>query len=476
MLYFYVAISLVCLGILLGQLALSNPWSSQGLLTYSRKIAFIYRISLGFVTTSQKVSALFNLVCSAIVWHMTIDAAVENHVVELSSIILFVAIAIYMIWERIQSKVHEKISDSSLFAANLLLNAVCDAVVELDDDYKFTRHSPSLADLLLHGTRSQDLTQRKFTEFLFSEHDEGKLRDALKVPLNSDTCSVNHCVLKLRDSLSGCVEVEIFHIGNLSLSGDALHCVGIKECSESYTLRHRIDPAADHGVLHQTRPSDHIVEEDGNDMVVWFDASALQVLKCTHAWASFCGSSCFSCSVVDWFSRNDLYSFQLGFHELFYQCPVGDDDAPATLHLGPVHLEVAMHDTCTALTVAAQASISRLSKAESAPHGVDKVASLNISGAVVKDRRSIGLLGCRGNDGGDSSSSNNIDGSLDESSGGASNSSNSISNTSNSRGSSQGRNELFASKEQVAFCVESYLLGLQNPSLQAVPGRSLMAL
>mmetsp|Transcript_41897 Transcript_41897/g.105313 ORF Transcript_41897/g.105313 Transcript_41897/m.105313 type:complete len:337 (+) Transcript_41897:2-1012(+) len=133
-----------------------------------------------------------------------------------------------------QSKLEIKRFTGERVAMTDLLTLVCDAVVELDDEMKITEHSPKLATMLLLDN-SSCIAGMQLHHFMPIEGDRERLEAHLgDHELAADTgppilslSGAFHATM--RDSMSSRLQVEIFFVRFLSVSGRRHHLVGIRE-------------------------------------------------------------------------------------------------------------------------------------------------------------------------------------------------------------------------------------------------------
>lgn len=123
-------------------------------------------------------------------------------------------------------------SKSESSAAATVLNAVCDAVVQLDDSLCVVNQGRKLAALLLQPGR--DLTGSSFPQFLQERGGQKDFVEWLEGPPRPTDSHIGF-QSRLRDSVGSPIFVEMFHVPFEKMPGFSHHFIGILEKGIGWT-------------------------------------------------------------------------------------------------------------------------------------------------------------------------------------------------------------------------------------------------
>lgn len=187
-----------------------------------------------------------------------------------------------------------RFSKSESYAAVKIMNAVCDAVVQLDSMLQVANKETNLAALLLHGP-GRCLTGSSFVQHLASEDRHQAFRDWLHEPPEKSDAVVGF-EAKLRDSNGNHIDVEMFHVPFEKAPDTSHHFIGIREKSTDImplrdAYRNDVRPplplvgvpsSSDSGVSSDSNTTcDYLAAEDmqaGSGPLFKFDAVTFEIL------------------------------------------------------------------------------------------------------------------------------------------------------------------------------------------------------
>lgn len=146
-------------------------------------------------------------------------------------------IVLTLLWKRfsisrISHELKWLISQSETTAARNLLNTVCDATVELDVSLRIVGDASRLSALLQHGSR-RSLQGMDVIHFVIAE-DQEKFRNQFvlaKTAADQDMAKV--CNVRVRDSISNTVSVEIFIVSVANPLTCTSYLIGMREFTDS---------------------------------------------------------------------------------------------------------------------------------------------------------------------------------------------------------------------------------------------------
>eukprot|EP00811_Abedinium_folium_P027805 NODE_4251_length_1914_cov_5.764969.p1 GENE.NODE_4251_length_1914_cov_5.764969~~NODE_4251_length_1914_cov_5.764969.p1 ORF type:complete len:590 (+),score=109.30 NODE_4251_length_1914_cov_5.764969:3-1772(+) len=228
-------------------------------------------------------------------------------------------------------------------ALHSLLNTLCDAVVELDSNYRFRHDSPQLAMLLINSSPTS-LKGMEFAALLYSSDDKtGFDRYIRRVDAGTSTIAdVYHA--RLRGSLGEGVHVELFRISYCDDDGEPFHIVGVRETTDVPGLMRSstesTPPVAPNAETSSNPTQDSIeFDDEPRAMVVGFDAISFTILSCSEPLRALLGHTPLGTSIHRWLhgatKQGFLDRFCSHVNEVTYI-----DDAPAGIDLGLLHFHI----------------------------------------------------------------------------------------------------------------------------------------
>ncbi|CAK0834334.1 unnamed protein product [Prorocentrum cordatum] len=126
---------------------------------------------------------------------------------------------------------------NELKAARSVLRGICDAVVELDSDFRLQDGSPQLVDMLLLNPQ-RPLLGEDIRSFLVSDQDRQKFTEQMcharllsEDGLASELSAAFH--VSMKDSSSITLNVEVFCVRSVHWEGGAVYLVGIREFTDT---------------------------------------------------------------------------------------------------------------------------------------------------------------------------------------------------------------------------------------------------
>jgi len=110
-----------------------------------------------------------------------------------------------------------------------LLSSVCDAVVHMSQDLRFSKPATHLATLLLRSPTTMGVGV-SFADLAFDASEKDRLTAFLERPM-SDTSTVH---VSLRDSWGKPVKCQLFHAQGFDIDDRPIHVVGVTEEAEQF--------------------------------------------------------------------------------------------------------------------------------------------------------------------------------------------------------------------------------------------------
>ncbi|CAJ1343915.1 unnamed protein product [Effrenium voratum] len=174
--------------------------------------------------------------------------------------------------QRVAARLRENHVSSQLDAASGLLQLTCEAVMELDDDFRLTEHCPKLAAMLLRGGSStQGL---RFCEFV-ARDEAARAEEILRKDSGShDSSSVAKAFhTHLVDSCASKFRTEVFQVKYQLPSGQSRHLIGLRDFTDLQSLAG--NKAAD--AIHDTDDREQLELYDGLSSLRGHSESAPEV-------------------------------------------------------------------------------------------------------------------------------------------------------------------------------------------------------
>lgn len=119
-------------------------------------------------------------------------------------------------------------------ALTTLLNWVCEVVVDLDAELRICEDAPRLAGMLMLGSRRQKLRGSLLQDFMPFSDDRSKFEQQILAEGAGESSAVGAMHVKLSDSLSNHISVEIFYVHYLDLGGKKRLRLGIREFADNF--------------------------------------------------------------------------------------------------------------------------------------------------------------------------------------------------------------------------------------------------
>eukprot|EP00928_Gymnodinium_smaydae_P046180 TRINITY_DN3076_c0_g5_i1.p1 TRINITY_DN3076_c0_g5~~TRINITY_DN3076_c0_g5_i1.p1 ORF type:complete len:427 (+),score=48.62 TRINITY_DN3076_c0_g5_i1:70-1281(+) len=211
-------------------------WSPPDLFTISQRTSFFVRFVLSVALLNVPHMVLWNVaVLGANIIYTTTNTSLVSSVVlnfsfDLIATSAFIVVSI--VFERwMSSDIEREIQFSSLKINNsssmLLLDMMCDVVLELSDKLMIVRESPSFASLMFKSTGSS-VQGKSFASFI--EDDFGRQTfESHLIGGTRQNGKVGVCNTTLKDGLHNRVHVEIFFV-KVEMDANIYHyLLGIRE-------------------------------------------------------------------------------------------------------------------------------------------------------------------------------------------------------------------------------------------------------
>ncbi|CAK0805329.1 unnamed protein product [Prorocentrum cordatum] len=147
-------------------------------------------------------------------------------------VVAFFHKSVYLV---VQYDMEANTSRNELKAARSVLRSVCDAVVELDGDFRLQDGSSELVDMLLLNPL-RPLLGEDLRQFLASQQDREKFSEQLgrAWPSSEDTVGLSAAFhVSMKDSSSIALDVEVFGVRFVNREGQAAYFVGIREFTDT---------------------------------------------------------------------------------------------------------------------------------------------------------------------------------------------------------------------------------------------------
>ncbi|CAK0806359.1 unnamed protein product [Prorocentrum cordatum] len=150
---------------------------------------------------------------------------------------IFIALFHQLVRLAVRCEIEARSSRTELKAARSVLSGVCDAVVELDSDFRLQDGSPQLVDMLLLNPQ-RSLLGEDLRSFLASEKDRQKFSEQMGKAslLSEDELATGLSAafhVSMRDSSSIPLDAEVFSVRFVNREGKAAYFVGIREFTDT---------------------------------------------------------------------------------------------------------------------------------------------------------------------------------------------------------------------------------------------------
>jgi len=233
-------------------------------------------------------------------------------------------------------------------AVKAILSTICDAVVELDDEFKVVGDAPDLAGMLLHGP-GRSLSGKSFKEFTATAEDAKIFEDNLMATIQSEAdgkvrslASVFH--FQIQDSMRNCIKVEGYHVSKENVDRRQYHLIGVREHSDfdgvqKLSIEHgRQDSLPDLSSDSGSTPrSSRQAQDEREAMWVSFEATQYTTIAFSPAFALVCKRSTSEVCFMDWISQQDKAGFLPRYINHVNECyNLADQDRSAHVAMHPV--------------------------------------------------------------------------------------------------------------------------------------------
>ncbi|CAK0796496.1 unnamed protein product [Prorocentrum cordatum] len=235
-------------------------------------------------------------------------------------------IVLTMLWKRscilrISNELNWLISQSESVAARCLLNTICDATVELDENLDIVGSTFRLAAMLNHGP-NRSLQGTSVVNFV-----DAADRDTFRDQLVSANAAAEHdlarvCNVRVRDSINNTFGVEMFIVCVASPMTSTSYLIGGREVVDFESKRMLASsaphfrvagpgpgPAEEGGYSASTPTNSEMQDPDEDRVAICFDAcsDAFKIRRATHGFMVFLGrrDNCF----LRWLRRSEVEPF-----------------------------------------------------------------------------------------------------------------------------------------------------------------------
>jgi len=221
-------------GVFMGGTLVADP--SRVSVTFHRCAYIVPRLAINLIYLRGGVASCFTLVhcvCQMIVYSERGIETMELDFFRSEEMYITAGmVVITLLWDRlVYRQIHAEIENTSALsegkASRRLLNTICDATFELDDNLSILGDATQLACMLQHGADRR--LRGTMIEQLVLREDWERFRERITAPVPTDQEMANVFRVRFCDSLSNVIDVEAFHVPlNRPVAG-ARHLVGLKE-------------------------------------------------------------------------------------------------------------------------------------------------------------------------------------------------------------------------------------------------------
>eukprot|EP00443_Scrippsiella_acuminata_P056178 CAMPEP_0115449086 /NCGR_PEP_ID=MMETSP0271-20121206/40828_1 /TAXON_ID=71861 /ORGANISM="Scrippsiella trochoidea, Strain CCMP3099" /LENGTH=501 /DNA_ID=CAMNT_0002875233 /DNA_START=137 /DNA_END=1639 /DNA_ORIENTATION=- len=117
----------------------------------------------------------------------------------------------------------------------LLLDIVCDAVLELDSRLCFVDHVPALAHMLIHGS-GRSLQGLGLSQFLAEPGDQALFEESIASAGTGTFSSAKMFHAKVKDAMGNRIRMQFFHVAFTLRENCKHHLVGLREDVDCWSL------------------------------------------------------------------------------------------------------------------------------------------------------------------------------------------------------------------------------------------------
>lgn len=223
-------------GIFLGDVLITDP--DRDSVTFHQGANIVPRLAINLLYLRGGVASCFTIihwVCQIVVYWLgdieTIEVAVirSEEMYITSGIVVVTLLWDRLVYRQIRTEIHNSSTLSEGKASRRLLNTICDATFELDDNLSIEGEAMQLACMLQHGV--DRCLRGTMIEQLLMREDRERFKERITAPVPIDQEMANVFRVRFCDSLSNVIDVEVFHVPlPRPLAGaPPRHLVGLRE-------------------------------------------------------------------------------------------------------------------------------------------------------------------------------------------------------------------------------------------------------
>eukprot|EP00930_Biecheleria_cincta_P003253 TRINITY_DN10417_c0_g2_i3.p1 TRINITY_DN10417_c0_g2~~TRINITY_DN10417_c0_g2_i3.p1 ORF type:complete len:588 (-),score=76.93 TRINITY_DN10417_c0_g2_i3:297-2060(-) len=232
-----------CLTILSVVFTMPMVAMTQNILNFALNYFIIVQFALGLLSTSQHLVYAANLltVLTVTLTNSTLDKGECEYlyVDNLVRIVVNTVVVLFALHEVSKSiaadarrRIEHIVHSSERSAASALLGMLCDVVLELDASLCIVDGAAKLAAVLLHSHRGILLTGEQFQNLLSCSEDREQFWRATQASPDVDEGACHMFHVRMNDSCSSQVSMELFTVKFTSVDGTSHHLVGIREFTD----------------------------------------------------------------------------------------------------------------------------------------------------------------------------------------------------------------------------------------------------
>mmetsp|Transcript_134554 Transcript_134554/g.429771 ORF Transcript_134554/g.429771 Transcript_134554/m.429771 type:complete len:579 (+) Transcript_134554:120-1856(+) len=215
------------------------PWSGPRMELYQKLGSISPRLFLGVMHLEIRVSFWTNAVFSLglMCCLLALDPSVTrvgNVVDELVFLVMMITTLFCFevtLTSSAATHVNERSMQGQYSAVTSLLNMVCDAVVELDDDLRMAGDCPALSTALFRS-QTKGLFGQLLKQFVFGD-DQAHFEDQI-ASQDSPAAAAKMFHVRLSDSWGNAVPMELFHVPFSGVGEEPRHLIGLREHSDTH--------------------------------------------------------------------------------------------------------------------------------------------------------------------------------------------------------------------------------------------------
>mmetsp|Transcript_134545 Transcript_134545/g.429738 ORF Transcript_134545/g.429738 Transcript_134545/m.429738 type:complete len:577 (+) Transcript_134545:120-1850(+) len=215
------------------------PWSGPRMEGYQKLGSISPRLFLGVMHLEIRVSFWTNAAFSIglILCLGGLDPSMRVDYLVYEFVFLMMMITTLFCFEvtltsNAATHVKERSTQGQHSAVTSLLNMVCDAVVELDDDLRMAGDCPALSTALFRG-QTKGLCGQLLKEFVFGD-DQKHFEEQISSQ-DTPAAAAKMFHVRLSDSWGNAVPMELFHVPFSGVGEEPRHLIGLREHSDAHT-------------------------------------------------------------------------------------------------------------------------------------------------------------------------------------------------------------------------------------------------